>query len=124
MLKAEQYEEIRCRWFAPDFTHKFLIAEEMRCTPARRCAAIIGMPIGLTRNAMVRRIRPFFTEYVTRTNMPRIPTIPLTSRRKNAEKEISPIQTRVNRSMTQMIGTENILKISFMGLPPLFVPPL
>ena len=84
--------KIRCRWFAPDFTHKFLIAEEMCCTPARRCAAIIGMPIGLTRNAMVRRIRPFFTEYVTRTNTPRIPTIPLTSRRKNAEKEISPKQ--------------------------------
>ncbi len=57
MLKAGQYEEIRCRWFAPDFTHKFLIAEEMCCTLVRRCAAIIGMPIGLTRNAMVRRIR-------------------------------------------------------------------
>ena len=81
-----------------------LIARDILCKPVRMCAANIGSPIGLTRNAMVRRIRPFFTEYVTSTKMPRMPTIPLASRRKNAENEISPMQTSVNRSMARVTG--------------------
>lgn len=70
--------------------------------------------MGLNRNAMVRRIKPFFGEYVTRTAMPRMPIIPLTSLRSIAEQEMIPMQISENRSIASVTGAVRFLKISFI----------
>ena len=64
---------------------------EMPCSALRIHTANIGSPIGLTRNAMVKRMIPFFGEYVTRTITPRSATMPLTIRNRIAIlEEIEP----------------------------------
>jgi hypothetical protein len=76
--------------------------------------AFLFSPMGLNRNAMVRRIKPFFGEYVTRTAMPRMSIIPLTSLRSIAEQEMIPMQISENRSIASVTGAVRILKISFI----------
>ena len=83
--------------------------------------AIKGMPIGLTRNAMVSRIRPFLTEYVSRTRTPRNEASPLAKRNKNAEQDISPAQTKVNKSRISVTGAVIGLKILFIFEPSLSI---
>ena len=58
---------------------------EMPCSALRIHTANIGSPIGLTRNAMVKRMIPFFGEYVTRTITPRSATMLLTIRNRIAQ---------------------------------------
>lgn len=70
----------------------------------RILTANIGNPIGLTRNAIAKRMIPFFGEYVTRTITPRSATMLLTIRNRIAEQEIIPTQASVNRSMVRTIG--------------------
>ena len=77
--------------------------------------AIMGIPIGLNRKAMVRRINPFFREYATRTAIPRSAMTPLMIRRGIAKEEIISMQTSVNRSISRIIGVVSFLRIHFMG---------
>ena len=81
----------------------------------RILTANIGNPIGLTRNAMAKRMIPFFGEYVTKTITPRSATMLLTIRNRIAEQEIIQTQASVNRSMVRTIGAVNNLNIHFIG---------
>ena len=64
---------------------------------------------------MVRRIIPFFGEYVTRTAVPRSAMMPLTIRRGRAAQEIIPTQSSVSRLMSRTTGKVSILRIYYMG---------
>ena len=64
---------------------------------------------------MVRRIIPFFGEYVTRTITPRSAIMLLAIRSSTAEQEIIPTQASVNRSMARTIGAVSNLNIHFIG---------
>lgn len=61
-----------------------------------RRTANIGRSIGLSRNMIVRKISSFLMEYVSRTDISRIPTMPLASQVKNTEKAIIHKDEQVN----------------------------
>ena len=82
----------------------------------RILTANIGNPIGLTRNAIAKRMIPFFGEYVTRTITPRSATMLLTIRNRIAEQEIIPTQASVNRSMVRTIGAVSNLSIHLIAV--------
>ena len=56
----------------------------------RILTANIGNPIGLTRNAIAKRMIPFFGEYVTRTITPRSATMLLTIRNRIDDSLVKP----------------------------------
>jgi len=91
-----------------------LIAPEIFCKLPSSQTAIMGMPKGLTRKASVNRISPFCTEYVTRTARARTARMPLTTRNRIAEQEISPTQIHVSRSRTSATGITAIFNMVFI----------
>lgn len=115
LIINDRSKEAPVPWWHRSQNQIAFMNREMHWRTLRIQTANMGRPMGLSRNAMVRRIIPFFGEYVIRTAVPRSAMIPLTIRRGIAEKEMIPMQTSVNRSISRITGAVSILRIHFMG---------
>jgi len=88
--------------------YKDLIAPVIYCRLPTIFAASRGSPIGLTRNAIANRIKPFFTEHVSKTATAKMLTMELAKEKTNAEQDSSPQKIQINRSTTITTGNSKI----------------
>ena len=64
--------------------------------------------MGLTRNAIANRIKPFFTEHISNTATAKMLTMELTNENTNTEQDNRPQKIQTNRSINITTGNNKI----------------
>ena len=64
--------------------------------------------MGLTRNAIANRIKPFFTEHISKTATAKMLTMELTNENTNTEQDNRPQKIQTNRSINITTGNNKI----------------